>query len=113
MAGTVGGRYELRDEIGSGGMGTVWRAFDVVLDREVAVKRINPRVIGSGEGVREVAKRFQREARVTARILHHGVPQVYDAGLDSGVAFPAVGRQLTVDENTSTFVPYPAVPASP
>ncbi|AUS78391.1 serine/threonine protein kinase [Actinoalloteichus sp. AHMU CJ021] len=85
MAGTVGGRYELRDEIGSGGMGTVWRAFDVVLDREVAVKRINPRVIGSGEGVREVAKRFQREARVTARILHHGVPQVYDAGLDSGV----------------------------
>jgi serine/threonine protein kinase len=57
-----------------------------VLDREVAVKRINPRAIGSGEAVQELAKRFQREARVTARILHHGVPQVYDAGLDSGVA---------------------------
>ena len=86
MTDTVGRRYELRDEIGSGGMGTVWRAFDVVLDREVAVKRINPQAIGSGEAVQELAKRFQREARVTARILHHGVPQVYDAGLDSGVA---------------------------
>lgn len=86
MADTVGRRYELREEIDSGGMGTVWRAFDVVLDREVAVKRINPQAIGSGEAVQELAKRFQREARVTARILHHGVPQVYDAGLDSGVA---------------------------
>lgn len=86
MADTVGRRYELRDEIGSGGMGTVWRAFDVVLDREVAVKRINPQAIGTGEAVQELAKRFQREARVTARIQHHGVPQVYDAGLDSGVA---------------------------
>ncbi|MCP2255172.1 Serine/threonine protein kinase [Prauserella aidingensis] len=86
MGDTVAGRYELRDEIGSGGMGTVWRAFDVVLDREVAVKRINPRAIGSGDAVEELAQRFQREARVTARILHHGVPQVYDAGLDTGVA---------------------------
>ncbi|GAA5115307.1 serine/threonine-protein kinase [Haloechinothrix salitolerans] len=86
MADRVGRRYELRDEIGSGGMGTVWRAFDVVLDREVAVKRINPQAIGNGEAVQELAKRFQREARVTARIRHHGVPQVYDAGLDSGVA---------------------------
>ncbi|EHR51648.1 serine/threonine protein kinase [Saccharomonospora marina XMU15] len=86
MADTVGGRYELLDEIDSGGMGTIWRAFDVVLDREVAVKRISPQAIGSGEAVAELAKRFQREARVTARILHHGVPQVYDAGLDSGVA---------------------------
>ncbi|WP_007023963.1 serine/threonine-protein kinase [Saccharomonospora iraqiensis] len=86
MADTVGRRYELRDEIGSGGMGTVWRAFDVVLDREVAVKRISPQALGSGEAVQELAKRFQREARVTARILHHGVPQVYDAGLDSGAA---------------------------
>ncbi|SDK20195.1 Serine/threonine protein kinase [Actinopolyspora mzabensis] len=78
----VGDRYELRDEIGSGGMGTVWRAFDVVLDREVAVKRISPASIASGTASDVLADRFQREARVTARIQHHGVPQVYDAGLD-------------------------------
>lgn len=82
QADAVGGRYELRDEIGSGGMGTVWRAFDVVLDREVAVKRINPDSIASGTAIDVLADRFQREARVTARIHHHGVPQVYDAGLD-------------------------------
>lgn len=78
----VGDRYELRDEIGAGGMGTVWRAFDVVLDREVAVKRISPHSIASEAAIDVLADRFQREARVTARIQHHGVPQVYDAGLD-------------------------------
>ncbi|GAA4889157.1 serine/threonine protein kinase PkaE [Saccharopolyspora cebuensis] len=82
QADAVGGRYELRDEIGSGGMGTVWRAFDVVLDREVAVKRISPESVASGTAIDVLADRFQREARITARIHHHGVPQVYDAGLD-------------------------------
>ncbi|CAM00205.1 serine/threonine protein kinase [Saccharopolyspora erythraea NRRL 2338] len=82
MADSVGGRYELRDEIGSGGMGSVWRAFDGVLDREVAVKRISPETIAASTAIDVLAQRFQREARVTARIQHHGVPQVYDAGLD-------------------------------
>ncbi|SCG14833.1 Serine/threonine protein kinase [Micromonospora echinofusca] len=79
----IAGRYELVDEIKSGGMGQVWRGYDVVLDREVAVKLIRADVIASAEQAEEFAKRFRREARVTARIQHHGVPQVYDAVLDS------------------------------
>jgi tetratricopeptide (TPR) repeat protein len=63
-------------------MGQVWRGYDGVLDREVAVKLIRPDVIASEEQAEEFAKRFRREARVTARIQHHGVPQVYDAVLD-------------------------------
>ena len=79
----IAGRYELVDEISSGGMGQVWRGYDAVLDREVAVKLIRPDVISSAAQAEEFAKRFRREARVTARIRHHGVPQVHDAVLDS------------------------------
>jgi Serine/threonine protein kinase len=78
----IAGRYELVEEIDSGGMGRVWRGYDAVLDREVAIKLIRPEAVHSPEEAREFAKRFQREARVTARIQHHGVPQVYDAVLD-------------------------------
>ncbi|MEV4214040.1 serine/threonine-protein kinase [Micromonospora sp. NPDC049662] len=79
----IAGRYELVDEINSGGMGQVWRGYDGVLDREVAIKLIRADVVASPEQAEEFAKRFRREARVTARIQHHGVPQVYDAVLDS------------------------------
>nr|WP_281382023.1 serine/threonine-protein kinase [Nocardiopsis mwathae] len=71
------------EEISSGGMGTVWRGYDAVLDREVAVKRIRHDEITSPEAAEHFAQRFKREARVTARIRHHGVPQVYDAVLES------------------------------
>jgi serine/threonine protein kinase len=76
------GRYELIEEIDAGGMGVVWRGYDTVLDREIAVKRIRPDVIDSPAQAEELARRFQREARITARIGHHGVPQVFDAVLD-------------------------------
>ncbi|MCO8307301.1 serine/threonine-protein kinase [Streptomyces sp. RKCA744] len=76
------GRYELIEEIESGGMGTVWRGYDAVLDREIAVKLIRPDVVASPAQAKEFARRFEREARVTARIGHHGVPQVFDAVLD-------------------------------
>ncbi|MER5968643.1 serine/threonine-protein kinase [Streptomyces sp. NPDC002055] len=76
------GRYELIAEIESGGMGTVWRGYDAVLDREIAVKLIRPDVVASPAQAKEFAHRFEREARVTARIGHHGVPQVFDAVLD-------------------------------
>jgi len=78
----IAGRYELVEEISNGGMGQVYRGYDGVLDREVAVKRIRADVIFSAAQAEEFAKRFRREARVTARIQHHGVPQVYDAVLD-------------------------------
>jgi serine/threonine protein kinase len=78
----ISDRYELVEQIGPGGMGQVWRGYDAVLDREVAVKLIRTDVISSDEEAEEFAKRFRREARVTARIQHHGVPQVYDAVLD-------------------------------
>ncbi|MFD6451713.1 protein kinase domain-containing protein [Nocardia sp. NPDC055165] len=76
-------RYELTALISSGGMGAVWRGYDIVLDRPVAIKRIRVDQVETGELAKEFTERFRREARVTARIRHHGVPQVYDAVLDA------------------------------
>lgn len=74
----LGGRYRLVGRLGHGGMGTVWRARDEVVDRDVAVKE--PRVpdhLGARE--REVVHlRMQREARAAARIDHPSVVTVHD-----------------------------------
>ncbi|WP_158791200.1 serine/threonine-protein kinase, partial [Streptomyces sp. NRRL WC-3549] len=79
----IAGRYELLEELDSGGMGDVWRGYDAVLDRPVAVKVVRHQAVaGSPQLAAEFAKRFKREARITARIQHPGVPQVYDAVLD-------------------------------
>ncbi|MEO3770534.1 protein kinase [Micromonospora sp. B9E7] len=76
----VGDRYRLVESIASGGMGDVWRAVDETLDRRVAVKLLQPRLVtdaGFGE-------RFRREARAMAALRHPGVAQVYDYGEVSG-----------------------------
>ncbi|PWU48059.1 serine/threonine protein kinase [Micromonospora globispora] len=75
----IGDRYELTYPIGRGGMGQVWAGYDERLDRPVAVKFL--RQMDVPEDEREVAvKRFRREARVTARLDHSGVPVVHDLG---------------------------------
>jgi serine/threonine-protein kinase len=77
--GTRVGRYEIVGEIGRGAMGAVWRARDPKLGREVAIKTIAA-AAASGQDREEVAERFEREARVAARLTHPGVVAVYDAG---------------------------------
>lgn len=74
----VAGRYVLRGRIGRGAMGTVWRARDPVLARDVAVKEIQvPGLLTTRE--REVLQeRTLREARAAARLNHPGVVTVYD-----------------------------------
>ncbi|MDT0301567.1 serine/threonine-protein kinase [Streptomonospora sp. DSM 45055] len=72
------GRYELVDEIARGGVGTVWRATDLVLDRRVAVKELRlPDDLSAAE--RDgLLQRTTREARVAARLAHPGVVTVLD-----------------------------------
>lgn len=73
----VGGRYELVSVIGSGGMGTVWRARDRLLDRPVAAKVITTGWNRSASQ-RTFRERSLREAQATARINHPNVVRVYD-----------------------------------
>jgi serine/threonine protein kinase len=70
-----GGRYEIRERIGAGGMGVVYRAHDRMLDRDVALKVLRPDLAGA-----EVAARLEREARILARLEHPGIVPVHDAG---------------------------------
>jgi serine/threonine protein kinase len=75
----LGGRYELDDVIGRGATATVWRAHDVQLGRQVAVKeiRVSP---AADERERESARaRFRRETRVAARLSHAGAVRIFDA----------------------------------
>jgi len=67
-------RYTVVEEIGRGGMGTVYRAFDDLLDREVALK------VPNGFGEASVARRLQVEAGVLARLEHPGIVPIHDAG---------------------------------
>ncbi|MCF2527009.1 serine/threonine-protein kinase [Yinghuangia soli] len=75
----LGGRYRLVRLLGEGGMGQVWKARDESLDRAVAVKVI-ALLAGRGSHGSEARARFQREARLTARLQHPGIVTIHDIG---------------------------------
>ncbi len=74
------GRYTLLDELGRGGMGVVWKAWDSQLFRVVALKLIRPDSAWGEEGV----ERFAREARLAARLRHPNIVPVHDVGVQDG-----------------------------
>ncbi|MEY9962366.1 serine/threonine protein kinase [Streptacidiphilus sp. MAP12-16] len=73
----LAGRYLLGDRLGRGGMGTVWRAQDQMLDREVAVKELSVGHLAE-EDLLIVQSRMKQEARAAARIKHPGVITIHD-----------------------------------
>ncbi|MBI4821367.1 MAG: response regulator [Deltaproteobacteria bacterium] len=75
------GRYQLRILLGMGGMGSVYRAFDTVLGREVALKVI--RVPPDPDRRTEAVQRFTSEARAAAGLAHPGIVGVFDFGEDT------------------------------
>jgi serine/threonine protein kinase len=76
----ISGRYQLGDRLGSGGMSTVYRATDRVLERTVAVKILAEHLSDDDKFV----ARFRREALAVAKLIHPNIVQVYDTGVDSG-----------------------------
>ncbi len=88
------GRFVIRERIGAGAFGTVYRAYDPVLDREVALKVPQAGTLGSPRAV----ERFMREAKAAARLRHPHIVPIYDAGQDGDFHYIAsafiAGRTL-------------------
>lgn len=91
----IGGRYRIRERIGAGGMGVVYKAEDLRLPRSVALKVVPANTGGEG---RERSVRFQREARTSSQLNHPNIVAIYDTGTEAGISFLAMelveGRTL-------------------
>lgn len=83
ITGEMLGKYQILEEIGRGGFGTVYRAKDTVLGREVAIKVLNPLLMRDAGFV----ERFRREAKAAARLEHPHIVPIYDADEVEGRLF--------------------------
>ncbi|MEV5382819.1 protein kinase [Streptomyces sp. NPDC052721] len=110
----AGGRYQLRDLLGEGGMASVHLAYDAVLDRQVAIKTLHTE-LGREQAFRE---RFRREAQAVAKLTHTNIVSVFDTGEDelNGMATPYIvmeyveGRPLgsVLEEDVRQYGAMPA-----
>jgi len=92
-------RYRLIEEIGRGGMAVVYRGEDTELNRQVAVKILHSFLADK----EEARKRFQREARVVARLRHENILEIFDfSGLDSKDAF--IVTEFIEGQTLATFL---------
>ncbi|MFI6419370.1 protein kinase [Streptomyces sp. NPDC050842] len=84
----AGGRYQLRDLLGEGGMASVYLAYDSALDRQVAIKTLHTE-LGREASFRE---RFRREAQAVAKLSHTNIVSVFDTGEDTldGAVMPYI-----------------------
>ncbi|QTX06030.1 protein kinase domain-containing protein [Agromyces archimandritae] len=95
---TFGGRYELQSRIAIGGMGEVWKATDLVIGRQVAIKILKDEYLGD-PGFLE---RFRAEARHAALVNHEGIANVFDYGEEEGSAYLVM--ELVPGEALSTIL---------
>src|SRR5262249_45208725 len=81
------GRFELREELGRGGMGVVFRGYDPKVDRLVAIKMIRAGGVASAEEKSELEMRFQREAVAAGQLSHPNIVTMYDLGSHGDVQY--------------------------
>jgi predicted Ser/Thr protein kinase len=84
----LAGRYEVRDLLGRGGMGTVYGAYDRVLDEEVAIKVLRADVARAPG----MAERFLSETRMARRVSHRNVCRIHEYGEEGGLRFISMER---------------------
>lgn len=101
------GKYELREPLGSGSFGDVWRAWDCMLQRYIALKVLKP---GSTPMVH---RRFEAEARAAASIQHPNVVSVHDAGIFSENGRFYIDAELAGDPAPTPDDPRAVLPARP
>ena len=98
------GRYRVDGLLGTGAMGEVYRAYDPVIDRPVAIKVVRTE-LAAGSGSEQWLQRFRREARAAGRRFHPNIVAILDFGEDDGMPFLAMeyvdGRSLDAILKTS------------
>ena len=92
------GKYEIEAELGSGGMGVVYRAIDTRLGRPVALKTMSPAVLGNPE----VLKRFYREAQAAGQLHHPNIVTIYD--IDEADGIPFIAMELLEGEDLEKVI---------
>ncbi|MEY4562417.1 MAG: hypothetical protein RLZZ618_1694, partial [Pseudomonadota bacterium] len=95
------GKYPITGVLGEGAMGVVYKGFDPIIQRPVAIKTIHRQLAGSGDDASgtSAAARFRNEAQAVGRLLHPGIVAIYEYGEDDTTAFIAMelveGRTLS------------------
>jgi CHASE2 domain-containing sensor protein len=84
------GRYKVMELIGKGGMGTVYKGLDPILDRLVALKTIRLDFATSAEEISELKERLVREAKAAGKLSHPNIVTIYDVGEQEGVQYIAM-----------------------
>ena len=101
------GQFEILETLGSGGFGIVYRAWDPLMRREVAIKVPRPEALASGD----MQRRFEQEARAAAKLDHPYIVQVLEAGTDghvpyiASVFYRAVTLSAWLKEQTRSIAP--------
>ncbi len=84
------GRYQLVASLGKGGFGTVYKAFDPVLERQVALKVIKPKAMGIEGKDDDQRGKCLKEARLAAQFVHPNIAITYDAGFENDLFYMAM-----------------------
>lgn len=106
MIGRIVGNYRIVEKVGEGGMGAVYRAVDVMLDREVAIKAIRPDLSREPQ----IVERFRSEAKILARVSHPAIATIYSFFYEHEELFLAMefvrGRSLSKVLETEGAIPW-------
>jgi len=93
------GKYPITGVIGEGAMGVVYKAFDPIIQRPVAIKTIRKHLVGEDLSGSSTAERFRNEAQAVGRMSHPNIVPIYEYGEDDETAFIAMeyveGRTLS------------------
>ncbi len=108
---TLDGKYQIKQLIGTGGMGSVYLAHHLQIDKDVAIKVLHPRYAADPEGL----KRFQREARIISGLRHRNIMLNYAFGHVNGLVYMVTefveGRSLgEVIRSDGALPPFQALP---
>lgn len=99
-------RYEIRDQIGKGGLGAVYKALDTQLQREVAIKRVLSTNKATDEEVQDAAKKLMSEAQTLSSLNHPNIVTIFDVGQDESGGFVVMEllKGETLDETVERGV---------